>query len=168
MGKYCGICKHPSRKIIERLILKRVGYRIIARDYGVDKGCCVNHRRECMKRRILKAADKLDIVLGADLLDKLERLEKRFEQLATQAQQLCQIPAAVLALKELRATLELIHKMTAEMHPVKRNISLEQANDTEAHQYLINKLLRYPQVRREQEAKVIDAEFVDEDETKAG
>ena len=81
----------------------------------MDKQAATRHKRH-MGLALAKASEQRNINFGDTLLDNLGRLIEKFERFAAKAEALGELPSAIVATREIRETLELAHKMTAELH----------------------------------------------------
>ena len=91
--------------------------RAIAREFSVAKEA-VNRHKGHMGKSLVRASERHDINLGESLLTKLDRMELTFVRLSQKAELLGELPAAIVAMKEVRETLKLIHEMQSSMKTV--------------------------------------------------
>ena len=112
MSPRCSICRHPQRDSIN-VSLSRDGTRSTARQFQISLPSLDRHKRHV--HETLAAADQVPEVAadgdGSPLLSRLETLMRHCESVLDQAQASKNLPAMMRASKELRAYVELKHKL---------------------------------------------------------
>jgi ribosomal protein S14 len=102
----CSICARPDRAVIDKFMLETRNVRMISEKFGIGRGVIQRH-----SKHIGALIVKKDNRLAGSLMDKLGNIEQRLNGLALIAEQQGQVPSAIVALRELRETLRLIHDM---------------------------------------------------------
>jgi len=106
----CLICSHKKRNAIEKALIAGQTYRNIARRWRVSTAGISRHKPH-IARALTRILDRRDENCAGTLLDKLDRMEVDFRRLSDKAELNAEWPAAIVALKECRETLKLIHEM---------------------------------------------------------
>lgn len=102
----CKACVHPKRNEIEDLLLRKTPHSKIGEQYGISLYSVFRHSKH-LGRSIVCAGDR-------PLMDRLEALLNRLEQISEKAQSAKAWSATVSAMREVRETLELIARLTGE------------------------------------------------------
>jgi len=112
MPPSCTICRHPEKLAIEDLLLRnRLSLRVVAERTGVSAWALHRHKRH-LSQAVIDAAQ----VAGASsLLARIEAVLAEVQDIATKAKRSKDWPAALQALKELRACLQLIGRVSGEL-----------------------------------------------------
>ena len=112
MPPSCTICRHPEKLAIEDLLLRnRLSLRVVAERTGVSAWALHRHKRH-LSQAVIAAAQ----VAGASsLLARIEAVLAEVQDIATKAKRSKDWPAALQALKELRACLQLIGRVSGEL-----------------------------------------------------
>jgi hypothetical protein len=112
MPPSCTICRHPEKLAIEDLLLRnRLSLRVVAERTGVSAWALHRHKRH-LSQAVIDAAQ----IVGANsLLARIEAVLAEVQDIATKAKRSKDWPAALQALKELRACLQLIGRVSGEL-----------------------------------------------------
>ncbi len=89
-GRKCSICEHKSRHEIDSaLVSPGASLRAIAVQYRVSKDALSRHiKAGHIEQKIQKAAHAQEAIAGENLLSRIEKFHKRFDQLAKKQQDL--------------------------------------------------------------------------------
>jgi hypothetical protein len=122
MSHRCSICRHPQRDSIN-VSLSRDGTRSTARQFEISLPSLDRHKRHLHETTV--TADEVPQVTtgsGSSMLSRIETLMGQCESALNQAQASKNLPGILRASKELRACVELKHKLeTAERKESGRN-----------------------------------------------
>src|SRR5437879_2021715 len=116
MSSRCSICRHLQRDSIDVSVL-RDGTRSTARQFQVSRPALDRHKRHLT--RVVAGADESPTVSTAgggssSTLLRLEALIRHCEEAVSEARADKKLPAALRAIRELRAHLELKCKLEAD------------------------------------------------------
>ena len=115
MAGTCTVCAHAERKAIDEALIVGLPLREITRRWGVSKDAASRHRKHVspglsrvVSRRRADAGPK-------SALDRLEELYGRANVVLTSAEREGQASLSLAAIRELRALIELLGKLTGEL-----------------------------------------------------
>lgn len=112
MPRTCKTCAHPDRAAIDKALLDMEPFRHIAARFGTNTGTLQRHKAEHIPVALSKAQEAEEVAQGDTLLEQLVSL-------CAKANAILDAPenqrTALAAVREVRATLELIGKVTGEL-----------------------------------------------------
>lgn len=112
----CTICSHAKRNEIERSILDGKSERSIAKQYDVTAAAVHRHKENGhIQKRIAKAKAIKEVAQADTLLDQVKSLSERALSILSQAEGTGDLRTACSAIREVRATLELLLKVSGEL-----------------------------------------------------
>ncbi len=117
-GRPCTVCAHPSRAIIDKLLVEGSANRAIARQFGVDKDAVWRHHGRHLPQTLVKAHAASEIARADGLLARMEQLYARAEQVYIEATQQTGYRAwttQLQSIREARETVEILAKLTGEL-----------------------------------------------------
>jgi hypothetical protein len=135
----CLLCSHKKRKLIEKDILDGVPYWNIRKKYGPSAGSLSRHKAHIAQSLELASAQR-GADLGESLLNKLDRMEMDFRRLSQRAELLGELPSAIVALRETRETLRLIHEMQQDLRAAEVKDATHRVAQAESMDALIKKM----------------------------
>lgn len=114
MPRECTICKHKSRHEIDSaLVSQNASIRNISQQYGVSKDALNRHVRSGhIKKQIQKAQLAYEAVQAESLLARIDRIYKRFDELAEKNKRLGDDKTELCVYKELRGYMEIEGRAT--------------------------------------------------------
>ena len=115
MGRACSICDHAERDIIDAALVSGDSYRDIGTAYGVTPSALSRHLRRHVSPALATLQAERVEQGAASLLDRVEALIERTERLLRAAEDEGRASAALAAVRELRALLELLGKASGEL-----------------------------------------------------
>ncbi len=127
MPRSCTVCGHPERNRIEHELANRVGYRDIARQFGISKDALTRHAASHLPAAVLATRDGEEQERAATLHERLELLYAKATTILAQAEAEGRHNVSLLAIKELRGILEFAAKLAGAMastEPVVIRLSL--------------------------------------------
>ena len=112
MPQTCSICRHPEKTAIEDLLLRnRLSLRTVAERMGVSPWALHRHKAH-LASAVIVAAE----IAGADsLLARVEEVLSEVKQIAAAAKKQKDWPAAVSALREVRACLQMVGRISGDL-----------------------------------------------------
>jgi hypothetical protein len=159
-GKKCSVCKHQEINAINEKLISGVPVRSLAKEYNLGVMALQRHRANHLPKELVKARDLQEIDAADRLLDRVEGLYDKALNIQEKAESAEKYQPAVSALKEARASLELIARMIGELRTGTHiNITYNQ-EFIEARQQIYNALLPYPKARQAV-VEALDGEVVE-------
>jgi hypothetical protein len=110
------VCTHPDRDAIDRAIVGGQVKSGIERQFGLSKDSVRRHESAHLNPSLVKMAEKREERRAASLLDRVEDLYNEAREVLETAKANEQGAVSVTAIRELRATLELVGRLTGELH----------------------------------------------------
>ena len=105
----CKVCVHPERANIEDAILRREPHAKIGERVGVSLYSIYRHSKHLGRSVVCEGSQPL--------IDRVEALMSRLENICQKAQTAKEWHAAVAAMKEVRCSLEFVAKLTGQIVP---------------------------------------------------
>jgi hypothetical protein len=157
----CTVCSHPEREAIDAgLASGALSVRTAAARYGLGRSTVGRHRQLHLPPSLIQLDQAETARVVETARDRLERLLPRAERLLERAERSKRTRDATMALRELRAAIELLAKLTGELHERSTTINIVgSAEWAELRQLIGRALLPYPDARR----AVVDAVSVVEE-----
>src|SRR5437870_1772439 len=106
MPRTCSVCVHADRQAIDAAAVAGTPNRRIATQYGLTEAAVRRHRASHLPARLAKAKDAAEIAEAGSLLDQLRALRRRALGILERAEQADDPRTALLALREVRGTME--------------------------------------------------------------
>lgn len=119
MTQICTICKNAKRLEIDRLIVEGRGLTDIAKEFDVSYQSLWNHSQNHVTRQLAQAWDKIQLQQDFDLLGRIDKIISRCEDIFTRNYEAGHDITALKALTEQRSTVELIAKISYNLHQAK-------------------------------------------------
>ncbi len=172
MPRHCTACDHPNRPAIDQALVAGDTFRLIAEHTGVSQSALRRHKtqhlgpalraamaerqetatRHAQEAQAAKEAKDYDSTEA--LLDQMRLLRTTAFGLLQKAEQAGELRTAVAAVKEVRATLELLLKLAGELRDAPTvTIELTLAKVEVA---LLNALAPYPEARAAAAAALLE------------
>ena len=115
MPRTCTICRHPERPAINASLVAGEPFRSIADHFELSASALKRHRAAHLPLTLLRAAEAAEVAEADALLDRVKETERRARAYEAQAAMAGDIRGALVALREGRATLELLARMAGEL-----------------------------------------------------
>ena len=115
MGQTCKTCHHPGKEAIDKALLKGEPYRSVAKQYDASPPSVYRHQQDHLPAVMVKAVEAADVAHGESLLEQLKGLQVKALGILTKAEQAGDLRTALMAVREVRGTLELVGKVTGEL-----------------------------------------------------
>jgi len=120
MGKKCVICAHKNQKEINKdLLVDKPNFSAISRKYfgsTAQRDALRRHKENGhIVQKIAKAAEAKIVTEADDLLSQVRSLSNRALSILSQAEGTGDLRTACSAIREVRATLELLLKVSGEL-----------------------------------------------------
>ncbi len=120
MARTCATCTHPERLEIDRALIAGESILKISRLYGVSANSLHNHAQNHLSRQLVQAMEKKQLTQDFDLLNKIDSILTRTEQIFTRNFNKKRDRIALEAIKEQRNTIELLAKISFALHEAKK------------------------------------------------
>jgi hypothetical protein len=111
MPQTYSICRNPHRKAIDVALVAGEPYRHVASRYGTSTGALQRHKPH-ISEALIKAKEQREAAHGEDLLSQVQDLVTKARDILNTAKDQ---RTALVAVRELRSTLELLGKVTGEL-----------------------------------------------------
>jgi hypothetical protein len=115
MPRRCTVCDHDEGHAINVALVSRDPYRQIASRYGVSTGALQRHSQEHIPKLLAKAKEAVEVAEAGDLLSRIEALQSRTLAVLEAVEDTDNYGARLAAIREARANLELIGRVTKEL-----------------------------------------------------
>src|SRR5437660_1060639 len=116
MGRLCSVCRRPdTQEINGKLARKEISARALAHSLGVHVRVMQHHAQRHLGRSVKDAARRRRRRQGDSLLDSLLALSDRALAILSAAEASDSHSLALQAIREARATLELVGRTTGEI-----------------------------------------------------
>ena len=112
----CTICNHTDKEAINQELVNGTAFRHIAERTGTSTTALQRHKKEHMPVSLALAKEAGDVAQADDLLAKLVSLQDKALNILGQAEQCGDLRTALMAVREVRATMELVGKVTGELN----------------------------------------------------
>lgn len=120
MAKKCIICQSPNRLDIDKQILSGVSLAKISRDYGVPYNSVARHAKYDITRQLATAFHKKMQVEDFNLLNKIDELLAKAEDIFNRNYDKGRDGMALKALAEQRLVFDLILRISMALHEIKQ------------------------------------------------
>ena len=115
MSRTCTICTHTEKEDINRSLLDGEPFRHLAERTGTSTTALQRHKADHLPVTLSQAVKANEIALGGSLLEQLNGLQAKALGILTKAEQAGDLRTALMAVREVRGTLELVGKVTGEL-----------------------------------------------------
>ena len=125
MAQRCSICLHPERNAIDKAIIAGVTLRNIGSQYGMSEASVHRHKKAHLPKELALAHEAKEITSSDSIMGDLIDLKDRAERILETSERTGDLRTALLGIKELRNTIELLLKVSGELQPAQTvNISI--------------------------------------------
>lgn len=115
MPRACSVCANDQAHIINVALVQREGYRTVAHQHGVSVDALKRHAKEHIPKLLARAKDAIEVAEADTLLDRLEALQSRTEEILEEVEGTDLYGVKLGAIREMRRNLELIGEVTKEL-----------------------------------------------------
>jgi transposase-like protein len=120
MTQVCKICSSPKRLSIDREIVRGGNLAKIARDYDVSSNSLYLHAKVHVSRQLARAADTRLFIEGNELLDVIQKIIQRAENIFRRNYNKGADVTALRALDSQRNTIQLLNNISAQVLAAKK------------------------------------------------
>lgn len=119
MPQTCSICRSPHREAVDAALVAGEPYRHVASRYGTSTGALQRHKPH-VSEALTKAKEAQGEAHGKNLLSQVQDLVEKAQGILNKAKD---DRTALVAVREVRGTLELLARLTGELQvaPLERN-----------------------------------------------
>lgn len=147
MARTCTVCVHPDREAIEDALMSSVANRRIAAQYAVSEQAVRRHKASHISATLARATEAGEIARADDLLEQVRDLQARTLAILEAVEYTAEHKTALSAIKESRANLELLLKLSGELDERPQINVLVSAEWLELRAVIIGALEAHPQAR---------------------
>lgn len=119
MPRTCRACANPERAAIDKALATRESFRNITKRFSISPSALFRHKKH-VAGEIAKAQTRREEGLGDGICEELQRVLDKAWELLNKAESEGDPRGAVVALREVRATLETIEAMQSEVDELKQ------------------------------------------------
>ena len=118
MTMTCKICNHPKRLQIDREVVKGKSIASIAKNFDVNYNGLYNHQNH-ISRQLTQVYEKRELQENMDLLGKIDKILTRAEDIFQRNYDANKDGLALKALAEQRSTIDLLARISYNLHQAK-------------------------------------------------
>lgn len=162
----CLCCTSPSRDEIDRRLSSGASNVAIAEEFGMSRDSVRRHKDRHLAPAIRSAMTRHESRTGETAVSRLEALYMKAEGILDRAEEMGQNALALSAMKELRATVELLARLTGELDTRPQvTVNLVQSPEWQAlQQRILGALAPFPEARLALASSLqVEGEVVDDD-----
>jgi hypothetical protein len=115
MGRRCSVCAHQERDAIDSALVRNEPNRRIAAQFALTEQSLRRHRTSHVPAALARAHEAAEVVQGDSLLAEARFLQARALRILRKAEQEGDLRAATAAIREARASLELLARLMGEL-----------------------------------------------------
>ena len=115
MPRKCTVCEHEKVEEINRLLLKGVSLRNIAKQYSVSAASLHRHKEGHLPAKLVKAREAQEVTKADSLLDQVIELRDKALSILAKAEQAGDLRTALQGVREAKGCLELLAKLQGEL-----------------------------------------------------
>ena len=115
MANPCTVCLHSKRESVDRRLVAGRSNRAVARELGLGREAVRNHRARHVPEALSKARQAREEAHADGLLGQVRHLRDRALRILTRAEAADDHRTALGAIREARATVELLAKLVGEL-----------------------------------------------------
>jgi lambda repressor-like predicted transcriptional regulator len=115
MPRKCTVCEHEKVEEINRLLLKGVSLRNIAKQYSVSAASLHRHKDGHLPAKLVKAQEAREIAKADTLLDQVAGLRDKALSILDKAEQAGDLRTALQGVREAKGCLELLARLQGEL-----------------------------------------------------
>ena len=155
MSRTCTICSHPDLGSIDAALVTGEPYRSIANRFEASSSAVYRHQQDHLPVTLVKAAEAGEVAHADSLRDQLQCLHQKALDILAGAEKAGDLRTALMALQEVRSTMELTAKVTGEL------VNRRDSPDSQA--LVITKVEIVVAGRDDEKGAIVDGQVVSED-----
>lgn len=115
MAGRCTVCRHLDRETLDRELAGGLTLREAADKYGLNKDAISRHKRNHLSKALQVVQERRETAGAQKAVDRAEQLYGKASGILERAEIEGNGALSLAAIKELRATVELLAKLTGEL-----------------------------------------------------
>jgi hypothetical protein len=152
-GKKCLVCTSEDKDAINAKLIAGLSVRAVGEEYNISKSAISYHRTKHLPRDLVKSKQLAEVDAANQLVERIESLYERALKLLNVAEKDRKFAPAVSAIREARASLELLARISGELKSGTHLTLIYSPQWVELRQVLVQALEPFPEAR----AVVVDA-----------
>ena len=148
MPRKCTVCEHEKVEEINRLLLKGVSLRNIAKQYSVSAASLHRHKDGHLPAKLVKAQEAREIAKADTLLDQVAGLRDKALSILAKAEQAGDLRTALQGVREAKGCLELLARLQGELQEQATVNILINPQWITLRTVILEVLDRYPEARQ--------------------
>jgi hypothetical protein len=148
MPRKCTVCEHEKVEEINRLLLKGVSLRNIAKQYSVSAASLHRHKDGHLPAKLVKAQEAREIAKADTLLDQVAGLRDKALSILDKAEQAGDLRTALQGVREAKGCLELLARLQGELQEQATVNILINPQWLSLRTVILEALDRYPEARQ--------------------
>jgi len=148
MPRKCTICEHEKVEEINRLLLKGVSLRNIAKQYSVSAASLHRHKDGHLPAKLVKAQEAQEVTKADSLLDQVIELRDKALSILDKAEQAGDLRTALQGVREAKGCLELLARLQGELQEQATVNILINPQWLSLRTVILEALDRYPEARQ--------------------
>jgi hypothetical protein len=148
MARTCTVCRHPDRPAIDQALINHRPFRSIAVQFSTSKSALIRHYDDHLPEALTKARAAEETAHADNLLDQVRGLRQRAGTILDTAERAGDLRAALGAIRETRACLELLLEVEGELDRRPQMNVLLSPEWVQVRTVLLVALRPYPEARR--------------------
>jgi hypothetical protein len=148
MSRKCTVCEHEKVEEINRLLLKGVSLRNIAKQYSVSAASLHRHKDGHLPAKLVKAQEAREIAKADTLLDQVAGLRDKALSILAKAEQAGDLRTALQGVREAKGCLELLARLQGELQEQATVNILINPQWLSLRTVILEALDRYPEARQ--------------------
>jgi hypothetical protein len=152
-GKKCLVCTSHDKDAINSKLIAGLSVRAVGEEYGISKSAISYHRTNHLPRDRVKSKQLAEVDAANKLVERIEGLYERAITLIDIAEGDKKYAASVSAIREARASLELLARISGELKSGTHLTLVYSPQWVDLRQTLVQALEPFPDAR----AVVVDA-----------
>jgi len=141
VARACSVCLHPDREAIDRALVEGRSFRDVARQHGTTKDALSRHHKAHVSPALTRVAQRREERMSErraeTALDRLERLFAKAEHVLDVAEQAGQTAQQLAAIREARAVVDTIARITGELRPEVSGVKVNLLSSPEIQRYIV-------------------------------
>ncbi len=160
-GPKCAVCTHEDKDLINQRMLSGLSVRAIAEEFDIGRMAVQRHRQNHLPHELVKSKKLKEMEEADELINRIQGLYKKAIELINVAEKDKKYAPAVSAIKEARASLELMAKITGDLKVGNTYNITYSPQWTNLRQVLVNVLEPYPDIAGKVVSALEEAEKVE-------
>ena len=114
-GMTCTVCRSEARNTVDEALVAGTPHRSVAEQHGLSASAVFRHQQSHLPAAIVRAHEVSEVAHGDGLLAQIRNLQSDALGILGKAEKAGDLRTALMAVREVRGTLELVGKVTGEL-----------------------------------------------------